>query len=163
MQDPVLDKWEYLLLEGGPAVQVIEYQEALESKSLDDQLREVARRRCGRLSVARDHPADGCPAASAQEVDRCLQVIAADVVEVEIDALRRDPAQLTDEVTGAVVHGRAQPERVSKVPRLVGASGGSDHERGAAGLGQLGCHRADGAGGGRYPDPVARLHLRDFD
>jgi hypothetical protein len=29
MQSPVLDQREYLLLEGGPAVQMIEYQEAL--------------------------------------------------------------------------------------------------------------------------------------
>ena len=39
----------------------------------------------------------------------------------------------------------------------------SDHQRGTAGLRQLGRHRADGTGCGRYPDPVARLHPRDVD
>src|SRR5580692_6321263 len=76
MQHPVLDQWEYLLLEGDPAVQVIEYQEALEPQSLDNQLRKVARRRCWRLYVAGDHPADGRPAVGAQQVARCLQVSA---------------------------------------------------------------------------------------
>ncbi len=46
---------------------------------------------------------------------------AADVVEVEIDALRRNPAQLLGEVTGAVVYGGVQPECVGEVPRLLGA------------------------------------------
>ena len=69
-------------------------EEALDAAARLDEAGEVARPGSGLgVVVDRDHPADGDPPAEPQRPDGGLEVVAADVVEVDVDAVGRDLAQ----------------------------------------------------------------------
>src|SRR6478736_7227159 len=76
-------------------VVVVTDEETLDAAPGLDETRQVARprRRLG-VVVDRDHPADGDATAEPQRAHRGLEVLATDVVEVDVDAVGRRLAQL---------------------------------------------------------------------
>ena len=108
--------------------------------------------------VGRDGAAQRDAAAAAQRAERGLEVLAADVVEVDVDAVRRGRAQQLVDRAVVVVEGGVEAELVAQVRDLVGRAGAADHAV-AAQLGDLRGERADRAGGGRDPDDVAVAQL----
>ena len=89
-------------------------------------------------------------------------MIAADVVEVHVDALRRGFAQLVDHRARPVVEGRVETELVEQVADLVVGPGAADHAM-AAELGDLGGQTAHCSSGGGDPDDVTVPELCRVD
>ena len=97
-----------------------------------------------------------------RSAQRRLEMVAADVVEIDIDAFRRGPAQEIAHRPGLVVERGVQPELVQEVrDLLVGARASDDPV--AADLGHLGGEAADGAGRGGDPDDVAVAQSGDVE
>ena len=93
---------------------------------------------------------------------RDIEDLAADVVEVDIDALRAMLAQRRAHVLVLVVDGRVEAEFVHQVAALVGAAGDADH---AAALdpGHLPDHHPDRASGTGHHHGVAFLRGADVE
>ena len=106
-------------------------------------------------------PHSGDPAAAAQAGDRGLQVVAADVVEVDVDPLGRRRLEADPHRTGLVVDGPVEARVVEQPAHLLRPAGAPDHERRALEPGQLpdeGPHRP---GRRRHEHPVALAELAD--
>ena len=86
-------------------------------------------------------------------------MVAADIVEIDVDPLGRGVRQRLDDRPGLVVDRRVGAEREHPFA-FVGAAGRADHIH-ALGLGDLHHRRSDRAGGGRDEDDVALLRLGD--
>ena len=103
------------------------------------------------------HRATRPPRRSAPSAaSRCA---AADVVEVDVDAVGRGGAQRRRDRRRAVVERRVEPELVAQVRDLRGGPGAPDHAVPAQ-LCQLGGEAPDGARRGGHPDDVAAAQLR---
>ena len=109
--------------------------------------------------VGGDRAAGRDPAEVVEVADRGLEVLAADVVEVDVD--RSVLAQLLADRAVVVVEGGVEAELLGQPAHLLGGAGRADHLRGA----EVACHlageRADGTGRTGHEDDVALLHLRD--
>ena len=75
-------------------------------------------RRLG-VVVDRDRAADRDAPAEAERTDRGLEVVAADVVEVDVDAVGRGLAQQVGDAAVLVVEGRVEAEVVEQVVDLL--------------------------------------------
>ena len=113
----------------------------------------------GARFVGRYRAAERDPAATAQRAQRGLEVLAADVVEVHVDAVGRRGAELLLHRPVVVVERRVEAELVEEVCDLRRRARAADHAVPAQ-LGDLRRERADGARGGRDPDDIARAQLR---
>ena len=98
---------------------------------------------------------------SRSEPDRGLEVLTADVVEVDVDAVGRRLAQLLRDRAVLVVERRVEPEVLDDVAHLLGRAGAADDPARAERLGDLADRAAHGAGRARHEDDVAGLDLRD--
>ena len=138
---------------------VVADDEAAELEALADRLHQLEGRG-GVVVVARDRPAQGRAAARAQGVDRRGEVLAADVVEVDVDAVRRGLAQQLGDLAVVVVERGVEAELVFDPRDLLGRAGGADHGV-ALELRDLAGERADGARGAAHEHHVALAQLRD--
>ena len=89
-------------------------------------------------------------------------MIAADVVEVDVDPIRGGMTQQLSDRSGAVVERRVETKVGEEVGNLGVRAGAPDHtvpER----LGDLGGKPADGPGGRRDPDDVPVAQLRGLE
>src|SRR4051794_20656869 len=150
----------YPALELRPQVLVVADDEPAQRDPLEHRLDEVVDARPGTVGVElRDHPAERDPAAQPQGVQRRDEVVAADVVEVQVDPLRRDPGQAVAHRLGAVVDRAVEAELLDQQGGLARSPGAAHHRGGAEQPGELDRRRADGAGRGRDEDDVAVAQL----
>ena len=90
-----------------------------------------------------------------------VEGFAADVLEVDVDAVRAGLGELLAEVGVLVVDAGVEAVGADHVLALVLGAGHADHAA-ALELGDLADHLADGAGGGGYHHGFALLRLADF-
>ena len=96
-----------------------------------------------------------------EAVEDRVHDLAADVLEVDVDAVRGGGLELRAPVLGTVVDGRVEAELLGEDRALLGPAGDAD-DAGAVALGELPGDRADRAGGGRDDDGLTLLGLADF-
>ena len=87
-----------------------------------------------------------------------VEDLAADVLEVDVDALRRRGLEVGCKIAGLVVDAGVEAEFVRHVAALVGTAGDANGAA-ALDLGDLPDDRAHRAGRRRYHDGLARLRL----
>ena len=143
------------------APEVVEDDEALHRRALDEQIAERARSRrgVGRV-VAGDQAAERDAGADVEPREDRVHEVAADILEVDVDAVGRRRGELGGPVVGAVVDGRVEAKLVGEQRALLGSAGDPD-DACAVGLGELAGDRADRARRGRDDDRLARLWLAD--
>src|SRR4051794_6266626 len=141
-----------------PQVAVVTDEETLQPQAVGDQQRQVTGTR-GRLDgvVGRDRSADRRAPVQSQRPHRRLEMVPADVVEVDVDAIGRRCRQQLGHRPGVVVEGGVEPELAGEPPHLLRAPGAADDPAGPAEPGELADQAADGAGGTRDEDVLARL------
>ena len=118
--------------------------EAAQRQALADRQHQVVRTGDGRGGVViGDRAAQRQAAVDPHRAERCLQMVTADVVEIDIQALGRGAAQLPRQVAGVVVEDMVETDPAA-VLDLVSRSDRADHGA-AADLGDLAHQAADGA------------------
>ena len=111
--------------------------------------------------VILDHAADREAGILPRGGEGGVEMVAADIVEIDVDALRRGLHQLLDDRAGLVVD-RGVGAELAHPGAFVRAAGRADHGH-ALRLGDLDDRRADRAGRGRDEDDVALLRLGDAE
>ena len=136
-------------------VAVARAPEAANLEVLGNEEEEVARarRRLGRV-VLRDRTADRDPPAPPQRADRRLEVVAADVVEIDVDPIRRGFPQKLGDRPIVVVERRVETELPEQVRDLLRRARAPDDPM-TAELRELGDDAPDRACRRRHPDLVA--------
>ncbi len=139
------------------AMGVVRDEEALHARPEDDQEAQVARRQLGLGEVVlRDLPADDDAGTEREPPEDGLGQGAADVVEVEVDAVGAELLQARVDVVGLVVDAGVVAVLVREIGEFLRAAG--DPHRAAAGdLRELACDLADGAGRAGDHHGVARV------
>ena len=95
--------------------------------------------------------------------ERSLEVLAADVVEVHVDAAVALPLpELLDDRAVVVIEGRVEAQ-FQQAGHLVRGPGAADDPGCPHGLGDLADERPDGSGGAGDEDDVARLEVGDLE
>src|SRR3989442_880900 len=141
-------------------VGVIADDEAANGDAVDEHRRQVRPRRHLRGVVLGDDAAERDARERVDVFQYGLQHVAADVVEVHVDAVRTGVAQHGPEFRHAVGHASVEVEVLEHVLALL--PGGGDPDRAAAAdLRELADDGADGAGGGGDDDRLAGLGLAD--
>src|SRR5699024_725821 len=108
--------------------------------------REIARRgRLLRVVVLGNRATHRNTAEGTHATDGCLQVIAADVIEVDVDPLGRSLVQLPGQVTLSVVDGRVEAQLLESGDLFLAACR-SDHAGGTQLAGKLSHRRPHGTG-----------------
>src|SRR5690606_13703362 len=126
--DPGADLLDELRLQ----VVVVADQEALDAAAGLDEAGEVAGAGRGLgVVVDGDRPADGDPAVPVEGADGRLQVVAADVVEVDVDPVRGGLPQLVADLAVLVVEGGVEAVLLHEEFDLLVGAGGADDPRGA--------------------------------
>lgn len=116
-----------------------------------------------RVVVLRDHAALGDPAEVVERADRGLQVLAADVVEVDVDAIGRGGLELLCDRAVVVVERGVEADLVQQIADLLRGSGAADDPGRAAQLGDLTDQRTHRSGRTGDEHDVAFLLLGDVD
>ena len=138
---------------------MVTHDEAAEGQALEHDLDQVVHTGCRRgILHRRDHPAQRDPAAHLQRVQGRDEMIAADVVEVQVDAVRSRRRQALREV-GPVVDALVEAELVDEDAGLLRAAGAPDHPGSAEQPGELARGAAHRAGRGGDEHHVAFAHL----
>src|SRR2546425_10110848 len=141
-------------------VGVVADDEAADGDAVDEHRRQVRPRRHLRGVVLGDDAAERDACERVDVFQYGLQHVAADVVEVHVDAVRTGVAQHGPEFRHAVGHASVEVEVLEHVLALLPAGGDPDRAA-AADLRELADDGADGAGGGGDDDRLARLGLAD--
>ena len=123
-----------------------------------EQVRRPARHRV----VLRNGAAERDPPAAAQRPDGGFEVAAADVVEVDVDAVGRRRTQQVGDRRVAVVERGVEPEVVDQV-RDLGVRAGAANHAVTLELRDLRRDAADRAGRGGHPDDVAGAKRGDVE
>src|ERR1051325_545765 len=144
------------------ALGVVKHHEALHAGAVDEQAHVVGRSADGRGIVLADGAADTDAAVEGDLGQADVQDLAADVVEIDIDAVGRELAQAFGHVLALVVDAGVEAEFVDHKGALADAAGDADSPP-ALDLGQLTNDRAHGAGCARDYDRVPRLHGADVE
>src|SRR5436190_17151804 len=145
----------------GEARQEIDHDEALHAEPLGDDPEDVARAgRALRLAVSRDHPARDDAAEVLHVLERGVEDVAADVVEVDVDAFRTRLTERTADVARFVVDAVVEPELVDDPAALLLAARDAD-DAAPEDLADLARDRADAARRARHHERLARLRLPD--
>src|SRR5690606_6293020 len=113
--------------------------------------------------VDRDGAAHGDPAVGPERGDGGLQVVGADVVEVDVDAVRGRLLEQIAHGSPPVVERGVEAELPGHVGDLLVGSDAADDPGGALEPGELPGQAAHRAGGGRDEDHVAFLHPGDVE
>ena len=140
---------------------VVGEDEALEHDPHGDDPHYVAKGHRLAGVIALYHAADREARVLASVGESGVEVVAADVVEINVDALGGGFGQALHQRTGLIVDHRVGTERLHELA-LVRAAGGADHGH-ALGLGDLYDGRAHGAGRRGHEHDVARLRLRRIE
>src|SRR5665811_203359 len=90
-------------------------------------------------------------------------MLTANVVVVDVDAVRRRRRQKLSRKALVVVEGSIEGELVADVANLCCGAGAADDTRCAAQLGDLAGETADRAGGARDEDDVSGFQRRDLE
>src|SRR5215207_10204386 len=136
--------------------------EALRQDGAEDRGGAVrSRRQLGHVVVG-DEPAHGHAREVVEEREHRIPHRAADVLEIDVDALRAGGLELLREIRCAVVDGGVEAELLDQRSAFVGAAGDAD---GAASfeLRDLADERADRSGRRGDSDGLARLRLADVE
>jgi hypothetical protein len=147
----------------GEAVQVAAPAEAAQRQVVGDRLEQVARA-LGRLRrlVLRDGSAQRHPPPTPQSGQRRLQMVARDVVEVDVDSLGCRLQEVVDDGAVPIVERRVQVQVVEQVADLGRRARTPDHAV-TAELGDLGGQASHRAGRRRHPDNVPFAQSRGVD
>jgi len=142
---------------------VLGHDETLDGQARDqDQLRVLQRQRLA--VIAGDHPAQGDAAERVHAAQHGIQDVAAHVLEVGVDAVRRGLLEHRVEVLrvlgGLVVDAGVEAQLVDHVIALVLAAG-ETHDAAALELGELADHATDRARGGADRHGLAGLGVHD--
>src|SRR5262245_13583090 len=141
--------------------QVIEHDEALHFRAAGQDVDQIVRTGDGRRGVIlRDHSADADPRALVEHGQRGVEDFSADVVEVDVYAIRTGPLQPLANVLGLVIDRGVEAQIVHDPFAFLVASGDAD-DAAALDLADLADDRADRAGGGGYDERFARLRISD--
>src|SRR5690606_25832893 len=145
------------------AVGPVENDEALHLQALRQHTSEVPRARRWRRCVVRgDQSAERDAAKGVHQRQDGIENLSADVLEVDIDALRARRLEVGRQIARLVVNGSIEPEFVDQILALLrpacDADGTATFE-----LRDLRNNRADGARRGRYHDGFTRLRLADLE
>src|SRR5579859_5553874 len=126
------------------AVLPVEDDHALHAQAIDEDRAPVAHAvRIGRVVVG-DGAADHDPAEKIHAREREIQDLAADVVEVDVDAFRARILELLAQTAGLVVDAGIEAELFLHVAAFLAAAGDADSSR-APELGELPDYAADRA------------------
>src|SRR5262245_39417632 len=135
------------LLDAG---QVIDHDEALHFRAADQDVDQIVGAGDGlRGVVSRDHSADADPRAQVDHRQHGVEGFSADVVEVDVYAVRTGPLQGFADVLGLVIDRGVEAQFVHDPFAFLVASGNAD-DAAAFDLADLADDRTDRAGGGRY-------------
>ena len=110
--------------------------------------------------VLRDQPAYRHAREAVEQRQHRLPHGAADVLEIDIDALRAGSRQVLGEIGRAMIDRGVETQLLAHMPALVGAAGDADGA-GAGHFGELPDQRADRAARGRDDHGLARFRLAD--
>src|SRR5262245_20573368 len=132
------------------AGQVIDHDEALHFRAADQDVYQIVRAGDGiRGVVLRNHSADADPRALVDHRQHGVQDFSADVVEVDVYAVRAGPLQRLTDVLGLVIDRGVEAQFVHDPFAFLVASGNAD-DAASFDLAYLADDRTDRAGGGRY-------------
>ncbi len=148
---------------GGHPVPVVDDDEPAQREALADGQAEIAGAR-GRLGgvVVGDRAAHGDPAVVIEHHQGRVQVIGADVVEVDVDAVRCRLPQLVHDGAVPVVERGVEPD-LAEPADLVVAPGAADHPPGALEPGDLAGHAAHRARRAGHEHHLAGLERGDVE
>ena len=145
----------------GIALVPVEHDHALHADAVDEDRADVLHLvGLGRV-VARDQAADDDARERVHHRQDRVEDLAADVLEVDVDALGAGRLQVALEVARLVVDAGIEAEFLHDVVALRLAAGDADRAA-APGLGELADHAADRAGGGGHHDRLPGLRRADF-
>src|SRR5262249_50756151 len=134
----------------------------LHEHAVADHVANVARaRRRRREVVLRDHPAERDPRERVDQAEHGIEHLAADVLEVDVDALRARVAERGVQLAGSIIDRGVGAELLGEPGALLAGARGSDHAA-PENLSYLHDERAGCAGGPRDHERLARLRLADF-
>src|SRR5215510_289109 len=132
------------------AGQVIDHDEALHFRAADQDVDQIVGAGDGlRGVVLRDHSADADPRALVDHRQHGVEDFSADVVEVDVYAVRTGPLQRLTDVLALVIDRGVEAQFVHDPFAFLVASGNADDAT-AFDLAYLADDRTDRAGGGRY-------------
>ncbi len=155
--DPAAELAEHLVV----VLDEVEDDEALHGEALHQDQRPGARaRRRLLVIVARDHAAERHAAEQVHAAHHRLHDRAADLLEVDVHALRRQRVEPLADVLVLVVDRRVEAELVGKIAALLRAAGDADDMQ-ALDLADLADDLPDAAGGRRDDQRLAFLRLAD--
>ena len=98
----------------GGAVGEVEHEEALQADAGRDDPRDEAEARRVGVVVACDHAADGEPRIIPRERERGIEMVAADIVEIDVDAVGCRGGQALEQGSGAIVDHLVGAERADE-------------------------------------------------
>src|SRR5258706_9214086 len=142
--------------EVGETVAVVANDEALDLHAHADDDAEIRARRQLARAVLGDVAAERNARERVDLGQHGLEHVAADVVEVDVDALGALGLQCAEEIGRAIAHAGVEAELLDDIGALVGRAGHADRAR-ALDPGHLADGRADRAGRGGHHHGLARL------
>src|SRR5690606_8130876 len=142
-----------------PGTHVVRHDEAAHQQPVHEDRAHVAQgdRFAG---ITGDQAADRDAAEGIHAREDCIEDLAADVLEVAIDTIRRSRFQVLVQAPGLVVDAGVEAVLLGDDPAFLGAPRDAD-DPAALALGELPNDRADRSGRRRYHDGLARLGLDD--
>jgi hypothetical protein len=142
------------------AVKMIQHEEAVQARSLHNELDDVVLANCAKLIVGGDHATQHDARSDLEAQEDGVHDLATDVLEVEVDPVRRGCGEVLAPGLGVSIDAVVEAERVDDVATLLAASGDTHHGR-ASRLRELAGDRSDSPGGGGNDDGIARAGLTD--
>ena len=112
--------------------------------------------------VLRNEPAQGDAGERVQAPQHGVEDLAPDVLEIDVDALRRRPGQIVRQPARLVVHASVKAEFLDDVAALFGSAGDADRTA-AFDLRDLPDRASDRARGGGHDHGFAALRLTDVE
>src|SRR5580700_4403922 len=153
----------HLLNSMGVAVGIVKDQHAFHGGALDQQREIVARalHRTGNV-VLRDGAADHDASATRKVCESSLKDVTADVVEVDVDALRASFPQRLAHIFGFVIDSRVKSQVVDEITALVDPARNA-YRAATLDFGNLTHNRPYSTGSRRHDYGLARLRLAGFE
>ena len=145
----------HVAVEFGHAREIIEHDEALQPDPRRHDAHDVSEAHRLGLVIALDHPADGETRAVAGKSERRVEMIAADIVEIDVDPVGSSGAQALEHRPSLVIDHLIRAERAHEIA-LLGPAHRRDHGH-ALRFRDLYDDRSDRARRGGDEDDVAFL------
>ena len=143
------------------ARQVIDHDEVFHFRAAGDDVDQIVRAWDGRRGVVlRDHSANADPRAQVDHRQYGVEDFSADVVEVNVYAVRTGSLQSLADVLGLVIDRGVESKFIHDPFAFLVAAGYAD-DAASFDLADLADDGTDRAGGGRYDERFARLRISD--